>query len=462
MTDSAIPKAPNGEQASNARRRQGLLKTGALHNAILNSAGFASIATDEKGIIQIFNPGARRMLGYSAAEVLNKFTPADFSDPLETAGRARALSLEFATAIAPGFEALVFKASRGIEDRYELTCLRKDGSRLAALVAVTALHDPRGEIVGYLLIFTDNSARKQSEEQLRRAEEDFRLTVESVSDCAIVQLDAQGQVLSWNTGAQVIDGYSAHEMVGQHFSRLYSREDIEGGVPQRALEAAAATGRYETQGPKARKDGSTYRAHIVLTPVHDEAGVLRGFARLTWDATRNLSQPGQPAAQLPKAKSEAALQPPAPAGVARRALLYVEDDGVSLGLVEQFLTRRTDLLLLRAADMKLGLELARSARPEVILLNIDLPGMSALEFMKALRADPATQTTPVLALSANSAPDAIVKGLQAGFFHYLTKPTKAEPLLEAVTYALEFAALERAEENHLPSRASPQPLEESR
>jgi PAS domain S-box-containing protein len=369
MTESAIPKAPNGEQTSHVRRRQGLLKTGVLHNAILNSVGFASIATDEKGIIQIFNPGARRMLGYSAAEVLDKFTPADFSDPLETAGRARALSLEFATAIAPGFEALVFKASRGIEDRYELTCLRKDGSRLAALVAVTALHDARGEIVGYLLIFTDNSARKQSEEQLRRTEEGFRLTVESVSDCAIVQLDAQGQVLSWNTGAQVIDGYSAQEIVGQHFSRLYSREDSEGGVPQRDLDAAAATGRHETQGLRARKDGSTYRAHIVLTPVHDEAGRLRGFARLTRDVARELSEP--------------ALQPPAPRGVTRRSLLHVEDDVVSIGLVEQLITRRTDLLLLRAADVTRGLELARSARPEVILINIDLPGMSARDSRSA-------------------------------------------------------------------------------
>jgi len=105
-----------------------LLKTGALQNAILNSANFSSIATDEKGVIQIFNVGAECMLGYTSAEVLTR-SPGDISDPQEVIARAKALSFELGTTIRPGFEALVFKASRGIEDIYELTYIRKDGSR---------------------------------------------------------------------------------------------------------------------------------------------------------------------------------------------------------------------------------------------------------------------------------------------------------------------------------------------
>jgi signal transduction histidine kinase/DNA-binding response OmpR family regulator len=144
---------------------EALLKTGALQKAIFNSANFSSIATDAKGVIQIFNVGAERMLGYSAADVVNKVTPADLSDPQELVARAAALSLEFATPIKPGFEALVFKAARGIEDIYELTKLRKDGSRFPAVVSVTALRDAQDAIIGYLLIGTDNTARKLVEEE---------------------------------------------------------------------------------------------------------------------------------------------------------------------------------------------------------------------------------------------------------------------------------------------------------
>ncbi len=145
------------------RAEEALLEAGALQSAIFNSANFSSIATDEKGVIQIFNVGAERMLGYEAAEVMNKITPADISDPQEVITRAKALSTELGTTITPGFEALVFKASRGIEDIYELTYIRKDGSRFPAIVSVTALRDALGGIIGYLLIGTDNTARKQVE-----------------------------------------------------------------------------------------------------------------------------------------------------------------------------------------------------------------------------------------------------------------------------------------------------------
>jgi PAS domain S-box-containing protein len=148
-----------------------LLKAGALQRAIFNSANFSSIATDAKGVIQIFNVGAERMLGYTAAEVMNKITPADISDPQEIIVRAAALSLELGTKITPGFEALVFKASRGIEDIYELTYIRKDGSRFPAVVSVTALRDAQEAIIGYLLIGTDNTVRKVVEAERERLDQ---------------------------------------------------------------------------------------------------------------------------------------------------------------------------------------------------------------------------------------------------------------------------------------------------
>src|SRR5271169_3641378 len=122
-----------------SRLEESLLIAGALQNAIFNSANFSCIATDAEGVIQIFNVGAERMLGYTAADVMNKLTPADISDPQEVIARAEVLSAELGTPITPGFEALVFKASRGIEDIYQLTYIRKDGSRFPAVVSVTAL-----------------------------------------------------------------------------------------------------------------------------------------------------------------------------------------------------------------------------------------------------------------------------------------------------------------------------------
>ena len=160
----------SAEMNERLRTDKVLLKAGALQHAILNSANFSSIATDAHGVIQIFNVGAERMLGYTAAEVINRVTPADLSDKLELIARAAALSVEFATPITPGFEALVFKASRGIEDIYDLTYVRKDSSRFPAVVSVTALRDAQQSIIGYLLIGTDNSARKHAEEALLRSE----------------------------------------------------------------------------------------------------------------------------------------------------------------------------------------------------------------------------------------------------------------------------------------------------
>src|SRR5258706_495239 len=155
-------------------REAALLKTGALQNAIFNSANFSSIATDEKGVTHLFNGGGERMLGSPAREVMNKTPPADISDPQEVIARAKALSFELATPITPGFDALAFKASRGIEDIYELTYIRKDGSRFPAVVSVTALRDAQGGIIGYLLIGTDNTARKQEEAEQQLLDQQLR------------------------------------------------------------------------------------------------------------------------------------------------------------------------------------------------------------------------------------------------------------------------------------------------
>ncbi|MBS1197924.1 MAG: Aerobic respiration control sensor protein ArcB, partial [Proteobacteria bacterium] len=200
--------------SSRKRAKEALLKAGALQNAIFNSANFSSIATDAKGVIQIFNVGAERMLGYDAADVVNKITPAAISDPREIVARAKALSLELATTIAPGFEALVFKASRGIEDIYELTYIRKDGSRFPAVVSVTALRDDQGEIIGYLLIGTDNSARKQAEEALIQAGA-LQNAIFNSANFSSIATDAKGVIQIFNVGAERMLGYAAADVMNK-------------------------------------------------------------------------------------------------------------------------------------------------------------------------------------------------------------------------------------------------------
>src|SRR5476651_2672647 len=202
------------EAVTEVRREEALLKAGALQNAIFNSANFSSIATDEKGVIQIFNVGAERMLGYTAAEVMNTITPADISDPQELIARAAALSLELATPIMPGFEALVFKAARGIEDIYELTYIRKDGSRFPAVVSVTALRDAQNAIIGYLLIGTDNTARKQAEEALLEAGA-LQNAIFNSANFSSIATDEKGVIQIFNVGAGRMLGYTAAEVMNK-------------------------------------------------------------------------------------------------------------------------------------------------------------------------------------------------------------------------------------------------------
>jgi len=216
------------EAGAEVRRQQVLLKTGALQNAILNSANFSSIATDDKGVIQLFNVGAERMLGYAAADVLNKITPADISDPQELIARADTLSVELGTTISPGFDALVFKASRGIEDIYELTYIRKDGSRFPAIVSVTALRNDLGGIIGYLLIGTDNTARKRVEAEQQKLDQRLRdqhfytrSLIESNID-ALMTTDAAGIITDVNRQMEALTGCTRDELIGAPFKNYFT------------------------------------------------------------------------------------------------------------------------------------------------------------------------------------------------------------------------------------------------
>src|SRR6202521_367518 len=214
------------DNSARKRAEEALAKAGALQSAIFNSANFSSIATDAKGVIQIFNVGAERMLGYAAAEVMNRITPADISDPQEVIARATALSVELATTIAPGFDALVFKASRGIEDIYELTYIRKDGSRLPAVVSVTALRDAQDAIIGYLLIGTDNTARKHAEEALLKAGA-LQSAIFNSANFSSIATDAKGVIQIFNVGAERMLGYTAAEVMNKMTAAdLHGRSEV--------------------------------------------------------------------------------------------------------------------------------------------------------------------------------------------------------------------------------------------
>jgi PAS domain S-box-containing protein len=265
----------------NTARKQAeaaLVKAGALQSAIFNSANFSSIATDAAGVIQIFNVGAERMLGYAAADVMNKITPADISDPKEVIIRAQALSAELGTAITPGFEALVFKASRGIEDIYELTYIRKDGSRFPAVVSVTALRDVDDGIIGYLLIGTDNTARKQIEDERvkldqRVRDQQFytRSLLESNID-ALMTTDPRGIVTDVNKQMEALTGCTRDELIGAPFKTYFTDPDRAEAAIRRVL----AEGKVKNYELTARdRDGTLTVVSYNATTFYDRDRVCR-------------------------------------------------------------------------------------------------------------------------------------------------------------------------------------------
>jgi PAS domain S-box-containing protein len=282
-----------------SRTAAALLTTGALQSAIFNSANFSSIATDARGVIQIFNVGAERMLGYSADEVVSRVTPAEISDPHEIVARASALSVEFGIPIAPGFEALVFKASRGIEDIYELTYFRKDGSRFSAVVSVTALRDAANAIIGYLLIGTDNTARKRAEEELLKGGALQRAIFNS-ANFSCIATDAKGVIQIFNVGAERMMGYPAAEVVNRITpAELSDNQEIvdraaalslEFGTPIapgfEALVFKAARGIEDIyELTKIRKDGGRFAAVVSVTALRDGHDAIIGYLLIGTDNT---------------------------------------------------------------------------------------------------------------------------------------------------------------------------------
>ncbi len=542
----------------------------ALQNAIFNSANFSSIATDAQGVIQIFNVGAERMLGYTAAEVMNKITPADISDPQEVVARAKALSLELDTPITPGFEALVFKASRGIEDIYELTYLCKDGSRLPAVVSVTALRDQRGTIIGYLLIGTDNRARRAAEVERERLDQvlrDKNTELESARALAdkanlaksdflsgmshelrsplnailgFAQLLESGTPLPNPSQKASIDqilraGWYLLELINEVLDLaliesgrvslscepvslsevLTDCQTLIAPLAQRkeiALHYPALPGNPFVRADRTRlkqvlinllSNAIKYNRHggsVYVTCSERAASQMRISVQDTGDglSADKIAELFQPFNRLGKQNSneegtgiglvvskrlveqmggaigvsstegagsvfwieldligapqfedhviEQQLSHTTPVvnGVRLRTLLYVEDNRANMALVEQLIARRPDMRLFGAEDAMRGIALAREHHPDIILLDINLPGISGLQALLILKADSSTAHIPIMALSANAMPREIERGLAAGFYRYLTKPIRVPAFMEALDSALALAGSQQA------------------
>ncbi len=299
VIDGLANKEGAGDRLAVKQAEETLLKADALQSAIFNSANFSSIATDARGVIQIFNVGAERMLGYTAAEVMNKVTPADISDPQELIARAEALSVELGTPITPGFDALVFKASRGIEDIYELTYIRKDGSRLPAAVSVTALRDAQNAIIGYLLIGTDNTARKLAEEALLKAGA-LQNAIFNSANFSSIATDARGVIQIFNVGAERMLGYTAAEVMNritpadisdpQELIARAKALSVELGTPITpgfdALVFKASRGIEDIyELTYIRKDGSRFGAVLSVTALRDAQNAIIGYLLIGTDNT---------------------------------------------------------------------------------------------------------------------------------------------------------------------------------
>ena len=674
-------------------RRENHLRSRALRNAIFNSANFSSMATDADGVIQIFNIGAERMLGYEAIDVIDKLTPADISDPQDVAERAKALSIESGVTIPPGFEALVFNASRGIEETFELTYIRKDGSGFPAVVSVTALRDPSEAIIGYLLIGTDNSARKQIDDErmqmnqrLRDQQFYTRSLIEASID-AIMTTDLQGIITDVNRQMEALTGCTRDELIGAPFKKFFTDPEraeasiklvlaegkltnyeltvhnwdgrqtvisynattyfdrdrrlqgvfvaardvtvskqmdqvlLERNIDLQIAKVAAEKANLskseflssmshelrsplnailgfaqllESESPpptpsqlesigrilqagwhllnlineildlakiesgkfslspepvslpevlvecKGMIDGLAQKrgiglefptfatpcfAHadrtrlkqillnllsnaikynreqgqVAISVMRTDSGMIRIEIRDTGsglppEQLQQLFQPfnrlGQEnsgeegtgiglvvAKQLveimggtigvqsevgtgsvfwfelqPGTETELPDEVEVPTSgasdsgtefVRMRTILYVEDNPANLSLVEKLVARRADVHLLSAATGTLGIQMARTNLPKIILMDINLPDISGIDAMRILREDPSTAHIPVVAISANAMPHDIALGLKAGFFQYLTKPINILEFNKVLDAALEFAAHHR-------------------
>ena len=245
--------------------------TGSRFELLVQSiTDYAIFMLDPEGRVTSWNAGARRFKGYEAEEIIGEH----FSRFYTTEERAQEIPrIALETAKREGrFEAEGWR-------------VRKDGSRFWANVVIDPIRDSSGTLIGFAKVTRDLTERRAAELELRQSEERFRLLVQSVTDYAIFMLSPEGRVSSWNPGAERFKGYSADEIIGEHFSRFYTEEDRAAGIPDKALETARREGRFEAEGWRVRKDGSRFLASVIIDPIHNDDGELIGFAKVTRDLT---------------------------------------------------------------------------------------------------------------------------------------------------------------------------------
>jgi PAS domain S-box-containing protein len=316
---------------------------------------YAVFMLDEAGYVRTWNSGAQRIKRYDAAEIVGEH----FSRFYTKEDRDR------------GLPQLVLETARR-EGRVEREGwrVRKDGSRFWALVVIDALREPSGRLLGFAKVTRDLSERKRAEDRLQRSEQQFKLLVQGVTDYAIFMLDPAGNVSSWNAGAQRIKGYTADEIIGRHFSTFYTEEDRAVGLPAEALETAFAVGRFEMEGLRVRRDGSTFWAHVVIDRLLDEAGNLVGFAKITRDNTerRETQQAMEAFAYSVSHDLRAPLR-----GIEGFARILLDDYAEALGpggrRYAERIAAAADRLQLLISDL---LTFSRLQRAEIKLKAIDL------------------------------------------------------------------------------------------
>lgn len=231
---------------------------------------YAIYMLDSEGMVTSWNTGAERFKGYRPHEIIGEHFSRFYTEEDRATGfPQRALD----TAAREGkFEGEGWR-------------VRNDGARFWAHVVIDPIRGSNGELLGYAKVTRDLTERKASEDALRRSQEQFRILVQGVTDYAIYMLDPKGNVVSWNAGAERIKGYSPEEIIGSHFSKFYTDEDLHDNLPNTALTTAAKEGRFEKEGWRVRKDGSRFLANVIIDAVRNEAGELIGFAKVTRDIT---------------------------------------------------------------------------------------------------------------------------------------------------------------------------------
>jgi PAS domain S-box-containing protein len=235
---------------------------------------YAIYMLDPNGIITSWNPGAKRFKGYEEAEIIGESFSRFYSAEDQKAGLPR--------------RALETAAREGKFEN-EGWRVRKDGTRFWAYVVIDAIRDNDGQLVGFAKITRDLTERMEAAAALHASQEQFRLLVQGVTDYAIFLLSPEGNVSSWNAGAERIKGYAPEEIIGEHFSRFYTDEDRKAGRPQMALEIAKQEGRYEKEGWRVRKDGTKFWANVVVDTIRNRDGSLFGFAKITRDITERMN-----------------------------------------------------------------------------------------------------------------------------------------------------------------------------